>query len=379
MRNNITGKSLILTALAMLGLGVVMVHSAVASVAEPGQWYARVDVRHGAFAIVAALVLATAWRVNYRVFAAGKLLPWPSLILLLIAVGLGLLVFVPGLGHSVGGKFRWIRFGPKQYSIGFQPSELIKIALVIFLASWLTRPGVNVGKFRTFLLAVVVTGGCAGLVVTQDFGTAVLIVLIAGAVMFLAGVPWYYLFSIIPPAVAAGYFFIIETPYRLARITAMLDPWNTTNASAYQSQQSILSILSGGWRGTGLGNGVRKLGFLPEDSTDFIFASFCEEWGFRGAVLLLGLLLFWMVHCRNAASRASDSHGRVLAGALGAMILLQAILHIAVNMVMLPPTGIAMPFLSAGGTGLVLMAGAAAMIVSVTAHPQRGKQELGKT
>ncbi len=373
---NILGQSLILTALGLLALGVVVVNSAVATVAEQGNWYARVDMRHTMFAALAAVVLFLAWRMDYRWLASGAKVPWPALTLLIIAVGLGFLVFVPGIGHAAGGKFRWIRVGPRQYSIGLQPSEFIKIALVVFLAAWLTRPKVNPKSIPTFLLALLITGACAMLVVTQDFGTAVLIGISAMVVMFLAGVPWYYLAAIIPPAALAGFYFILETPYRLRRIIAMIDPWSQTNDAAYQAKQSLLAILSGGWKGLGLGNGVRKQGFLPEDSTDFIFASFCEEWGFRGAVLLLGLLMIWLMFCRKASSKAVDPFGRVLVGGLGALIIIQAMMHIAVNMVLLPPTGISMPFISAGGTGLVIMAGAASLIVSVTAR-QYNSQESG--
>lgn len=365
---NVPGQSLVLASLGLLAIGVVAVNSAVATVSESGSWYARVDVRHTIFACVAVVVLLLGWQLNYRWLAAGSWLPLPALLMLLLAGGLALLVFVPGLGHAVGGKYRWIRVGPRQYSIGFQPSEFIKISLVVFLAAWLTRPKTNVRSFRVFLLAMIVAGASAVLVLTQDFGTAILIGIVAMVVMFLAGVPWFYLAAIIPPVVIAGCYFIIETPYRLGRLLAMLDPWCRSNQAAYQARQSLLAILAGSWKGVGLGNGVRKLGFLPEDSTDFIFAGFCEEWGFRGVVLLIALLLLWLMFCRKIAVRAVDPFGRVLAGGLGAMIIIQAMLHIAVNMVLLPPTGISMPFISAGGTSLVLMACAVSLIVSVSAR-----------
>jgi cell division protein FtsW len=368
LRANACGQGLVLVSLALLGLGVVMVHSAMASVRQPGAWYARVDIRHTIFAAMAALVLLVGWRFDYRRLAAGRAV-WPAVGLLIGAMIFSALVFAPGVGHAIGSKYRWLRIGPKEYSIGFQPSELLKVAMVVFLAAWLTRRKTNVRSWKTFALCGVVVGGCVGLVVTEDFGTAVLLGLAAGLVMFLAGVPWYFLLPSLLAAGAAGYHFIVNTPYRLGRLQAMLDPWNEANPAAYHPRQSLIAILSGGWTGRGLGNGVRKLGFLPEDSTDFIFAAFCEEWGFRGAVLLLGLLGFWMLHCRRSAARAADPFGRVLAASLGAMIALQAMLHIAVNIVVLPPTGIALPLVSAGGTSLVVMAAAVSLILSVSARP----------
>ncbi|MBN1555094.1 MAG: FtsW/RodA/SpoVE family cell cycle protein [Phycisphaerae bacterium] len=366
---NPPGRGVILTALGLLALGVVMVHSAVMSVGESSVWYARVDMRHTLFAVMAAGVLLVGWRMNYRWLGAGPWLPWLSLGLLIVAIGLGCLVFVPGVGHSVGGKFRWIRLGPRQYSIGLQPSELIKLALIVFLACWLTRRGKKVRNFWTFLIAGGLTGGCMALVVTQDFGTAGLIGVSAGVVMFLAGVPWYYLAGSVAASAGAFFYIVIDTPFRLQRILAMLDPWDATNNSTYQVRQSLMAIFGGQWTGRGLGLGVRKLGFLPEDSTDFIFASFCEEWGFRGAVLLMGLLLIWLWHTRRTAARAGDELGRVLAAGLGIMVALQAIMHIAVNLNALPPTGISLPFVSAGGTSLVITAVAATLIASVSARP----------
>lgn len=368
MRDNAAGQWLIVVALAMVGLGVVTVHSALATVGQTGPWFARVDVRQGLFAALAAVVLLLGWRVDYRLLLPRGRVPWLAGGGLLLALVLACLVFVPGVGHAVGGKFRWIRIGPRDYSIGLQPSELVKIALAVFLSAWLTRPGRSVRSFGTFAVAGLVTLLCVGLIVTQDFGTAVLIGLLAGATLFLAGVPWYYLAPL--PVLAGGAFFhiIITTPFRLQRIQALLDPWATENPSTYQVRQSLLAVFSGGWTGAGLGNGVRKLGFLPEDSTDFLFASFCEEWGFVGAALLGGLLVVFLLLCRRIARRAADPFGRLLATVLGVMVVLQALMHLAVNLVLLPPTGIAMPLMSAGGTGLVLMSGAVAMIVSVSAR-----------
>ncbi|MBN1942294.1 MAG: cell division protein FtsW [Phycisphaerae bacterium] len=364
-----SGRGVIITALGLLALGVVMVHSAVMSVGESSAWYARVDMRHTLFAALAAGVLLVGWRVNYRWLSAGPGLPWLSLGLLIAAIVLGGLVFVPGVGHAVGGKFRWIRLGPREYSLGLQPSELIKLSLIVFLSCWLTRRGEKVRSVWTFLAAGALTAACMALVVTQDFGTAGLIGVSAGVVMFLAGVPWYYLAGAGVAAAGAFSHIVIQTPFRLQRILAMLDPWDAANNSTYQVRQSLTAIFSGEWTGRGLGLGVRKLGFLPEDSTDFIFASFCEEWGFRGAVLLAALLLIWLWHCRRTAARAGDELGRVLSAGLGTMIALQAVMHVAVNLNALPPTGISLPFVSAGGTSLVITAVAASLIASVAARP----------
>jgi len=368
LRENLVGQGLLLASLALLALGVVMVHSAVASVATPGDWYRRVDYRHTAFAAIAAVVLLMAWRVNVYWFRQTDRFPWRAAILLLIGLILGGLVFVNGIGYAVGGYHRWIRLGPDKL-ISFQPSELIKLFLVVFLAAWLTRDGVNVRSFfKTFLPALALVGACMGLVITQDLGTAMLIGISGGVAMLLAGVPWYYLGTLVGLAGGGGFLSIVLSPWRMARVMAMLDPMSPENKAAYQARESLMAAINGGWWGMGLGNGMIKQGFLPEDSTDFIFAVYCEEWGFRGALLLMGLLLVWMLLARRAAVKSADPFGRVVAGSLGVLIALQAVLHIGVNLVVLPTKGLGFPLVSAGGTSLVIMAAAAAMIVAVTSR-----------
>ena len=177
-----------------------------------------------------------------------------------------------------------------------------------------------------------------------------------------------YMLALAPPAAIGSYLFVMRSSHRLARITALANIWSQSNPSAYQPRQSMLAILTGGWMGKGLGNGTVKLGFLPEDTTDFIFSVLCEERGFIGAMLVLGLIVLWIRHSWQIALDAGDRFGQLLAGSLGFLIAAQALMHIAVDTVALPPTGISLPFVSAGGTSLILMAGAAALIVSVSAR-----------
>lgn len=366
-----TGRTLTLATLGMLALGTVMVHSAVASVSAPGRWYGRVDVRHTIFAGMGALVLLICWRFDYRLLVRGKRLPVIPAVLLAVALICGALVFVPGIGRSVGGYHRWIRLGPPRYQIQFQPSELIKISLLVFLAGWISRKThAEVRSFRrTFLPAAMLTTLCVGLVITQDFGTAALMGIAAVVTLLLGGVPWYHVGLLVPPAAVGFWATVVCVPHRWGRITALLeDPLVSSSPAAYQPRQALLAILSGGWFGKGPGNGMLKLGFLPEDTTDFIFSSFCEEWGVVGALLLMGMIVVWIYAARKTAVRACDGFGRLLVGALGFLIGIQAIGHLAVNLVVAPPTGMGLPFISAGGTALILMSGAAALIVSVSSR-----------
>jgi cell division protein FtsW len=368
-----TGRTLFLASVALLALGVVMVHSAMASVASPGPWYARVDIRHTIFAGFSLLLLMVLWRLDYRLLDVGRGFPFLAGALLLVSLVGGVLVFVEPIGYAKGGQYRWIRIGPPRYSIGLQPSELIKFSLIAFLAAWLTRPGRDVRSFlRTFVPATGLVLLCVALVVTQDFGTAFLIGLSSMVVLVLVGVPIAYLLSLLP--IAGGGLMLMkwlqpeQWQMRWSRISAMIDPWSRSNPSAFQARQSLMAVLNGGWFGRGPGNGLRKLGYLPEDSTDFIFAVYCEEWGFAGAMLLIGLLLIWIWCARRVALRAPDAFGRVLAGSLGFAIALQMVLHVAVDLVAAPPTGMGLPFVSAGGTALVLLSCATSVIVSVAAR-----------
>lgn len=379
LKQNSPGQGLLLTTLAMLALGVVVVHSAVASVADRGfSWYNRTDVRHTIFATAAALLLLLLWRFDYRRLVKDKGIPWIPLLLLLFGMLTAAAIITPGLknvvGFAVGGKWRWFRLGPPKFSIGFQPSEIIKFTLPLFLAAWLTRPGVNPRSFfKSFIPAMALIGACLGLTIKNDLGTSLIIGTCSIVTMIFAGVPWYY-FLLFTPGGWFGFKAIKANPEKWARIEAWMDPWNVDNPSTYQGRQSLLAILTGGWFGKGVGNGEIKLGYLPEDTTDFIFAVFCEEWGFVGAILLMGLIIAWIWHTRRAALRASDKFGRVLAGSMGFVVALQAVFHIGVDLQVLPPTGMTLPFISAGGTGLMLLAAAVAMIVSVSSYASPGGQ-----
>ena len=369
LSDNLTAQGLILTALAMLAVGVVMVPSSLVTLSPSKEWYARADVRHIVFAVAAAAVVLALWRVNYRWLNVGRRFPYIAGALLLIALGTTRLVFVPGLGKSVGGYHRWVRIGPAAYGIGFQPSELVKLTMIVFLAAWLTRPERKIGSFwRAALPAVIVMGTCVGAVVTQDVGTGAVIALAACVTMLLAGVAWYYVVTLMLGGGAMFYALLRMDEKRWGRILAMINPWDETNPSSYQLRQSLVTIGTGSWLGKGLGRGMMKRGFLPEDSTDFLFATICEEWGFVGGAVLLGLVFLWLILAAHAAQRAGEKFAAVLAGALGFLVGMQAAMHVAVNVGWMPPTGIGMPLVSAGGTRLVLMACAVTLVVSVSAH-----------
>lgn len=373
LKHNATGQGLILTSMAMLALGAVMVHSAIASLNNPRPFFESVDVRHTFFAVAALAVLVTFWRIDYRVFAwRGR---FPLLVggLLALSMVCAALVYVKGIGHTVGTDARWIRLG----FIQFQPSEMVKFSLVLFLASWLSRETTNVRSyFKTFVPAAALIGICVMLVIKEDFSTGALVALVASVTLFLAGTPIWHFLTLLPPSAAAVYMLVIHTPHRMARLVAFLDPWDLTNDSTYQPRQALLAILNGGWTGMGPGGGSIKYGYLPEDTTDFIFAIFCEEWGAIGAMLLIGLVGMYAWHARKAAINAPDRFGQLMVSSLSVVILGAALMHMGVVTAVLPVTGQGFPFVSAGGTALLMTAAATALMVSVSARKLEGDESL---
>lgn len=378
LRDNLVGQGLILTTLALMCLGVVMVFSTAGAMRAPGPWYYRRDARQALFAIVGFLLLCTLWRVDYRWLARRpwpnrRRLSWvPSPAAMLLAGGFAAAAVVLVGGEAIRGSLRFIRFGP----VGFQPSEIVKFALLIVLAALLGRPGAQPRSLkRTILPAVVLVAAAIGLVVTEDFGTAGIIGIGAAALLLMGQVPWYYLLGLVPFVGGGFYAFVVCDPRRWARITAMVDPFSAANPSSYQPLQSMLAIASGA-NPAGPGGGVAKYGYLPEGGTDFIFSMICQELGFIGAAILIGLLLVWLMLAWRAVGRAPERFGALLAGGLGFLIGLQAAMHIAVAVVWMPPTGVSLPFVSAGGSSLLAMSAATALIVSVSsrrqAAPQRG-------
>jgi cell division protein FtsW len=374
LRDNPLAQGLILVTLALVCLGVVMVYSTFGTVATQGPWYDRRDARQVMYAVAGMLLLCTLWRMDYRWLGRR---PWPDRRGLgwvpapawfLLAVTVVLAAIVLAAGESVRGTRRFLQLGP----VSFQPSEALKFAVLIALAAYLSRPGARPGSLRRTLLpagALVVLA--VGLVVTENFGTAAIIAFAAGGLLLMAGMPFYKLLLLVPPAAAGFYAFVVRDPDRWARMDALLHLHNTANPSAYQPMQSLIAIAAG-IEPAGLGAGPAKYGYLPDSSTDFVFSVICHEMGILGAVLVIGLVLAWLVLVRRVVRDAPDRFGALLAGGLGFLICLQAAMHIAVAVVWMPPTGVTLPFVSAGGTALVAMSVAAGLIVSVSARRRAG-------
>jgi cell division protein FtsW len=209
-------------------------------------------------------------------------------------------------------------------------------------------------------------------IVIEDFGTAVLIGLCAFIMLLCSGrVKRWQLLALVPPILAVGAWFVMHKEYRLRRMLSFLDPWAAPRGEGYHMVQSLLSFSTGGLTGKGLGNGVQKLGYLPEDTTDFIFAVVCEELGLFGALLTVTMYLGLAFVAWQIIRSRRDSFGRFLAFGIATMVCLQATINIAVATVSVPTKGLSLPLVSAGGSGLVIACAALGLLASVCRYEHR--------
>ena len=358
---------LALCVLGLLCLGAIMVQSASMNVTNQVNWqWTQRGVRHLLYAAVALVAFFAVGHLRYTTLAPKVQSLWRHPIVMMFATGClaCVLVLIPHLGITVNGARRWLPLGPVQV----QPSELAKWGTVLFLAWWLSARPVNLDRFHGFLFTLIPIGIVCLLIVIHDFGTAALIGICALTMLFVGRIKLWHLALVIPPALLAAFWFVHSEPYRWRRMTAFLDPWSSSQREGYHMIQSLLSFSTGGITGRGLGNGIQKLGYLPEDTTDFIFAVICEELGLFGALLTVALYLGILFVAWQAVRKNRDHFGRMLAFGVASMIGLQAMINIAVATVSVPTKGLSLPLVSAGGSGLVITCAALGLLYSVMKH-----------
>ena len=358
---------LTLLVLALLAVGVIMVQSASTGVSGHfGFRLTDLGQKQLLFAVIGVGIYFVCSRVDYARLLPRRASPWACVPLwLLVIAGVACAaVLVPHVGIERNGARRWLPLGVTT----FQPSELAKWAVVVFLAWALTHRPLDVSKFRNLLLILVPVCGMCLLVVIQDFGTAALIAVVALSMLLAGRVKLWHLGVIVPPAMAAGFWFVRHKEYRWRRMIAFLNPYAAPQGEGYHMIQSLLSYATGGTSGTGLGGGIQKLGYLPEDTTDFIFSTLCEETGLLGACCVIGLYLLVLVVAWQAIRPARDGFGRLLAFGIAAMVGTQAMINIAVATVSVPTKGLSLPLISAGGSGLVITCAAMGVLASVMRH-----------
>jgi cell division protein FtsW len=353
---------LVASVLLLAAFGSVMIFSAGAVFAarkygDPFYFLKRELV----YGILGLCAFTVALRVDYGLY---RRYAYPLLILCIV-----LLVAVLKIGSRAGGAIRWFRLGP----LSFQPGELAKFALALYLATLLARKAEKVRDFSGgFLPPLLVTGVLMGLLLKQpDLGTAVIFGAVALGLLFIAGTRTSYLILAVLVAAPVGWKFIVSTPFRMRRMLAFLDPWAFRRDVGYQITESLISVGSGGVAGLGLGDGRQKLFFLPEAHTDFILSIVGEELGLMGVsfVIIAFAVLVW--RGLRAAVRARDPFGCYLAFGISAMFGLQALVNIGVVLGSLPTKGLPLPFISYGGTSLLVSLFMAGVLANISArHPE---------
>jgi cell division protein FtsW len=339
---------LLLSAALLLALaGVVMVYSASSTVSDrnfgTSLFYLRTHLAHLGIGLAA---MAVAMRVPVAFWRRG--LPWAMLACFLMLI----LVLIPGIGYQVGGARRWLRLG----MVGVQPTELLKLVLVAFVASYLDRKQDRVTEFlRGVAPGLAVMGVFLMLVLLQpDFGSVVLIALTLLMMIFVGGAKPGHILGSLAGFTAIGAWLVASQTYRMKRFLAFLNPWEDRLDSGFQIIQSYLAFGNGGITGVGLGASRQKMFFLPDAHTDFIFSILAEELGLVGvlAVMALFAVLLWRGY--RTSLRADEDFERYLAYGITSLLGLQVLLNLAVVMGMIPTKGLPLPFISAGGSSIVM-------------------------
>lgn len=354
-------KPLLFSVLALMVFGLIMISSAGIIYSQTRFGDAYYFFRRQLFfgAIPGLLVMYFVQKIDYHYW---KKITFP---LFLVSIIFLLLLFVPGIGIKVYGATRWIDLGP----ISFQPSEMAKFALIIYLATWLESKGER--RIRDFFEGLVPFMGIVGLlgflILKQpDMGTLGVLVLIAVSIFFVSGAKISHLLALGSFGFLIVFLLVKLEPYRFDRILAFLDRGGDPQGIGYQINQALLAVGSGGVFGLGLGHSRQKFNYLPEPVGDSIFAIIGEELGMIGALILVGLFLTLAYRGFSIAKNAPDEFGRLVAIGIIAWIVFQAFINIAANTALVPLTGIPLPFVSYGGTSLIFLLFAIGVLMNIS-------------
>jgi cell division protein FtsW len=360
MARKLKSDKLLFTAMLLLVCtSVVMVYSASAVVlAQKNENPYLFLFKQGTWALIGLFFVQLIMRIDYRNYRQPVVI-WSGL----VVVGLALVAVL--FGRPINGATRWLNLGP----LGIQPSELAKILVIVFVAALLERRMERIDEPAQAMLPIAgVVGAIVLLVVVEpDLGTAVSIVMIAAVMVFAAGISYRYIATATVMAVPALYF-LLQEDYRWRRVTAFLDPWSDPLGDGYQMIQSMIAVGVGGVFGRGLMDGVQKLFYLPEPHNDFIFAVISEELGLIGATIVLACFCVISWRGLRTAMRAPDRFGAFLALGLTTMVAFQAFFNMSVVLGLAPTKGIPLPFVSYGGSSLLINLIGMGMLLNVSQH-----------
>jgi cell division protein FtsW len=363
-RETAIDQGIVWSVVLLLSFGLVMVYSASIAMAEAERFTGfRAHyflARHGVYLVVGIAAAFALFKVPIRIWQVAS--PW----LFIFGVALLVLVAIPGIGREVNGSRRWIPVGPAS----FQPSELVKLFVVLYAADYTVRKAAFMDDFKKgFLPMFGVMFLVAALLLREpDFGALVVVTGIAMAVLFLGGLNWRLFVGLAGLLAVAFVVLILSSPYRLQRILGFMDPWADAYGKGYQLSHSLIAFGRGEWLGVGLGASVEKLFYLPEAHTDFLLAVVAEELGFAGVAAVITLFLFLVVRAFAVGRQATSLeryYGALVAQGIGVWLAVQAFINMGVNMGLLPTKGLTLPFLSFGGSGIVVNCIAIAILLRI--------------
>jgi len=367
----------------LMAIGAVFVFSAGADLGSElslHKFYNYAGLRQILFFPLACVMLFSAAAFDYRKLRLGNgWLKWPAMYLLILGIMLLILVVIPRFGTEINSARRWLRIPIGPFKVSFQPSELAKWSLIFFIAGICDKYADSLKSFwGRFVPICCVVGLVVGLIVIEDVGTAALISLLAFSMLIIAGAGLWHVLAPLPLGILGFVCVLIHSPARLERIWAWIWPEKYGSTVGYQANQSLIALGSGGMFGKGLGDGICKYGHLPEDTTDFIFAIIGEELGFVGNAAVILLFIIFMSLGILIVVRCKDRFGRLLAGGIVLAIGIQAAINIGVVTVVLPTKGIPLPFVSAGGTSLLLSSAAVGVLLSIARQtaPKTAEEKL---
>jgi len=351
---------LLVGVIALVAIGVVMVYSASSvrsyiSTADPGTQ----GFQQGVWAALGLLAMFAASRTDFR------LLRYVAIPGFVVTMALLALVLVPGIGTEAAGSRRWLVLPGIG---GFQPAEMAKLAICLYLAHWLDRRGREVRGLRNGLLpfVILVAPGFLLIALEPDLGTAGVYVAAAIAIFFMAGANLFYLSAIGAAVLGAATVMVTRTPYQLQRIEGFLDPFRDPLHTGYNAIQALMALALGGITGAGLGASRQKYLYLPAPSTDFIFAIIGEEWGLIGTLTVLALFVVIAYQGYRIAIHAPDTFSGLLAAGITTWLIVQALVNMMVVTALLPVTGIPLPFISYGGSALIINLVAVGILLSIS-------------
>lgn len=360
MKTKFLSSSLFLSIVALFGIGLVQVYSSSYIFATEsygdGLYFFK---RQMMFTVLAGFSLVVATQIPPEFYRKFSWALWPIASVLVAAT------FIPGLGVRVGGAIRWLQL---PLGLRFEPSELLKIAFSFLFASLVCRHQNYLRKIKWGWIFLMLTLPIALLLKQPDFGSFVIILLVAVALLFSIGLNLKWLLASAIVALPMLYFVVWHSPYRRARVQAFLDPWSDPGQKGFQVIQSMLSVHSGGLTGQGLGQSQGKLFFLPEAHTDFTMAIFSEEMGFLGLMAILGLYIFVIFRCFQIALKTADQFKKILVLGLVLTFAVSVFINVGVVMGLLPTKGLTMPFLSYGGSSLLMLSFLFGTILNIEMH-----------